>query len=93
MLTHCLNCGENRTGIFWDSCPECGWVVYWKQGGDENDYEFRAYCDICRDGSDWVDTDPAAREWRESHFDSTHPDNPMKKANCRIQRRAVDESD
>jgi hypothetical protein len=32
----------------------------------------------------------SAKAWREMHFDDQHPENPMKKANCRIQRRMVD---
>jgi len=54
-----------------------------------SDYQFRAYCDICNAGSQWVDDGESnAREWRRQHFIDTHPDNAMVKDNCRIQRRA-----
>ena len=49
-------------------------------------YTYRAYCDICKTESTDFDTDDGASTWREEHFDETHPDNPMKKTNCRIQR-------
>jgi len=48
---------------------------------------YRAYCDICNHGGPWFEiTVEKARAWRELHFDDQHPDNPMKKQNCRIQR-------
>lgn len=54
-------------------------------------HEFRAYCDICKSGSMWVaDGESNAVEWRRQHFADNHPDNPMKKENCRIQRRTDD---
>ena len=53
--------------------------------------QFRAYCDICNGGGPWYDITPdKARAWRELHFDSEHPENPMVKQNCRIQRRKVE---
>jgi len=38
-------------------------------------------------------SEESARAWRELHFDDQHPDNPMKKANCRIQRRKINVED
>jgi hypothetical protein len=50
--------------------------------------EYRAYCDICNNGSPWfVMSVERAKAWRDLHFDDQHPDNPMKKENCRIQRQ------
>jgi len=51
------------------------------------DHEFRAYCDICNEGSEWMDGLGRAHEYRERHFRDEHPDNPMVMENCRIQRR------
>jgi len=53
-------------------------------------YEYRAYCDICKKPSNWRLTPKEAKTWRNEHFHSTHPDNPMKKVNCRIQRHTID---
>lgn len=53
------------------------------------EYSFRAYCDICNEPSKWFRVAYQARGWREIHFESEHPDNPMKKQNCRIQRDTV----
>ena len=51
-------------------------------------YEFRAYCDICKcQVGRWFDSVKGAQEFRIAHFEESHPDNPMKKENCRIQRR------
>jgi hypothetical protein len=53
--------------------------------------EYRAYCDICNGGSEWFELSvESAKAWRDLHFDDQHPDNPMKKTNCRIQRRMID---
>jgi len=50
--------------------------------------EYRAYCDICNSGGPWfVMSVERAKAWRDLHFDDQHPNNPMKKANCRIQRQ------
>lgn len=54
-----------------------------------SDYKFRAYCDICKEGSDLYGDDGKATVWRELHFEKEHPDNPMLKTNCRIQREPV----
>lgn len=51
-----------------------------------DNYAFRAYCDICKTGSDPYGTDELAASWRELHFEKEHPDNPMLKENCRIKR-------
>ena len=48
--------------------------------------EFRAFCDICRESSPWFEVATGADQWRSDHFDEVHPDNPMKRQNCRIQR-------
>lgn len=50
------------------------------------DYKFRAYCDICKAAGPWYAAFKDAESWRSIHFDHKHPDNPMKKTNCRIQR-------
>jgi len=56
--------------------------------------EYRAYCDICKGGSTWfVFSVEDAKAWRDLHFEDQHPDNPMKKENCRIQRRMIDVED
>ena len=53
------------------------------------EYEYRVYCDICKECVSTVEyIQPAVYE-RNKHFDKKHPDNPMKKANCRIQRFTV----
>ena len=49
-------------------------------------YKFRAYCDICKEGSGYSDEPEDAAMWRMEHFDAEHPTNPMRKENCRIQR-------
>lgn len=54
------------------------------------EYSFRAYCDICNEPSKWFSVAYQARGWRDMHFESVHPDNPMKKQNCRIQRDTVE---
>jgi len=54
---------------------------------DTTAHQYRAYCDICNIASEWDDDVAHAYEWRESHFKDHHPDNPMHKHNCRIQRR------
>jgi len=51
---------------------------------------WRAYCDICNEPSKWYGAMYQARGWRDNHFDAVHPDNPMKKQNCRIQRDTVE---
>jgi len=56
--------------------------------------EYRAYCDICNGGSAWfVLSEADAQTWREMHFADQHPENPMLKENCRIQRRMIDVED
>jgi len=55
--------------------------------------EYRAYCDICKHGSPWYPVVSSAKAWRELHFDDQHPDNPMKKVNCRIQQQKVEPSE
>jgi len=52
--------------------------------------EYRAYCDICNGASAWYPVESNAKAWRDLHFDDQHPDNPMKKQNCRIQRQKVE---
>jgi hypothetical protein len=54
-----------------------------------SDYIFEAYCDICKRGSDALESEEAAAAWRSDHFDAEHPNNPMKKANCRIKRKVA----
>jgi len=51
--------------------------------------EYRAYCDICNHSSPWYPVVSSAKAWRELHFDDQHPDNPMKKQNCRIQKQKI----
>jgi hypothetical protein len=51
-------------------------------------YKYRAYCDICNEPSEWFESERLSKDWRESHFTAMHSGNPMKKANCRIQRDA-----
>jgi len=53
--------------------------------------QFKAYCDICKDGSRWFSTLGTATEWRADHFDETHSNNPMQKQNCRIKRRVIEQ--
>jgi hypothetical protein len=61
---------------------------------EDDIYEFRAYCDICKEGSQWERSEQTAKTWRTEHFEKVHLDNPMKKTNCRIKRRSVNsESD
>jgi len=54
-----------------------------------SDYVFRAYCDACGTEGPWFDNDAEAVAWRREHFEEDHPDNPMRKQNCRIQRYAA----
>lgn len=54
-------------------------------------YQYSAYCDICKDGSEWFNTAAEAREWRADHFADEHADNPLKKTNCRIKRRTIEQ--
>jgi len=49
-------------------------------------HKFRAYCDICNVGGPWFPDDELTKSWRSIHFSHKHPDNPMEKQNCRIQR-------
>lgn len=59
-------------------------------------YRYRAYCDICKEGGPWFEGSVTkAQNWRAEHFDERHPDNPMVKENCRIQRRhaIIEDSD
>lgn len=54
-------------------------------------HEFRAYCDICKEPvRGWRETKGEAIGDRGWHFEFMHPDNPMVKTNCRIQRRSVE---
>jgi len=53
---------------------------------DTTAYQYRAYCDICSVASEWHTDVSHARKWRTEHFEAHHPDNPMHKQNCRIQR-------
>lgn len=52
--------------------------------------EYQGYCDICKHGSPWYPVPSKAKGWRDLHFEDQHPDNPMKKTNCRIKRRKVE---
>lgn len=55
--------------------------------------EYRAYCDICNYSSPWYPVVSSAKAWRDLHFEDQHPDNPMKKENCRIQRQKTDSAE